>query len=97
MTKFEIKAIRFCAGYNTDLRVKFPTKQGDKNADSIFVKTIADFLLQHRIAIFSVGYWEKLGLNSDWSDRPEQFENDMKIYDYMLKCAREICNGVSDD
>lgn len=99
MEKFEIKAIRYCTGYTTDLRVKLPWKENE--ADSCYNRTITSFLFDNRRNIFGIFFYEKLGCTSDWTEgeklTKEQVQNNEKIYDFLRKKAYQVCNAETNN
>lgn len=95
MTREGIKAVRFCCGYNTDLRQKLDWKV--KGAESCYNRTIQQFLLDNRLGIFGMFFFEKIGATSDFLAgrglSEEQYRNNEIILDFIAKQAFEICTG----
>lgn len=94
MTKEGIKAVRFCCGYNTDLRRKL-----DWNArrETCYSRTIEQFLLDNRHRIFGVFFFEKIGATKDFLAgrglTEEQYKSNDIILDFIAKQAFEVCTG----
>ena len=93
MTKEKIKAVRICCGYNSDLRQKLRWNRGD----SAYARKIQQFLLDNRLEIFGMGFWEKIGATHDFVAgrglSEEQYKSDDLILDFIRHEAYLICEG----
>ena len=95
MTREGIKAVRFCCGYNTDLRQKLKWKV--KGADSCHSRKIQLFLLDNRLEIFGTFFFENIGATSDFLAgnglSEEQYRNNEIILGFIEKQAFQVCTG----
>lgn len=95
MTKEGIKAVRFCCGYNTDLRQKLDWKIKDR--ETCYSRKIQQFLLDNRLEIFGAFFFEKIGATKDFLAgkglTEEQYKSNDIVLDFIEKQAFEVCTG----
>lgn len=93
MGREQIKAVRICCGYNSDLRIKLKWENGE----SPYARTIQQFLLDNRHGIFGMFFWENIGATSDFVAgkelSEEQHRNNDMILDFIRKKAFAVCEG----
>ncbi len=95
MTREGVKAVRFCCGYNTDLKQKLAWKT--KGAESCYSRKIQQFLIDNRLEIFGMFFYEEIGATSDFVAgrglSQEQYRNNDIILNFIAKQAFEVCTG----
>lgn len=90
MTREGIKAVRYCMGYTTDLRVKLhKVLPGCKP----FHESISRFLETNLYGIYGPSIMDKLGLPAG-SPSTLNFEDQLKFMDFLEKEANDVCSGV---
>lgn len=94
MTKEGIKAVRFCMGYNTNLRVKL-TKKVIPGTTS-YQESIKNFLESNFYGIFGLSTLDRLGL-----DTTDPVSLGMERYgiltDFLYDEACDVCTGEPRD
>lgn len=93
MTREGIKAVRFCMGYNTNLRVKLHSVLPGAKP---FQESIARFLEDNLYGIYGPNVMEKLGL-PPVAPSTLSFDDQMKFLSFLEKEANDVCNGVPRD
>ena len=94
MTKEGIKAVRFCMGYNTNLRVKLV--QSAIPGARPYRESVADFLYQNFFGIYGVAALERLGINTI-DPVALGFERYEFLIDFLSAEAWDVCTGVPRD
>ena len=94
MTKEGIKAVRFCMGFNTNLRAKLTQKV--LSGARPYRESIADFLYQNFFGIYGFSALERLGLNTidPVSLGAESYGF---LMDFLLAEAWDVCTGEPRD
>lgn len=93
MTKEGIKAVRFCCGYNTNLRVKLPYNRAADTAWSAAIKT---FLMDNLLGVFGPNVYEKAGCIVN--PQPGKDAADyLKLLEFIDEQTCQICLGKAKD
>lgn len=93
MTREGIKAVRFCMGYKTDLRVKL---HNVIPGTTPYRESVAKFLERNLFGIYGVYIMEKLGLPPE-NPNTLCFEDQLTFSDFLLREADDVCSGVPRD
>lgn len=98
MTNEGIKAIRFCLGYDTDLRHRL---EWHRDYETCFESAIRAFLVQNRWGIFGASFIEKSGASGDFTSgaglSKEEIENNAKLLSFLRHEAYQVCVGKADE
>lgn len=100
MTKEGIKAVRFCCGYNTDLRHEL---DWNREYQTAYDDKINAFLFENRWGIWGPSFIEKSGAKSDFfipedhKPTPEQCDDNTKILRFIAREAWQVCSGKAEE
>ncbi|HJA56739.1 MAG TPA: hypothetical protein H9951_15430 [Candidatus Bacteroides intestinigallinarum] len=68
-----------------------------KGGDSVYSRTIQQFLLDNRHGIFGMFFWSEIGATSDFIAgqglSEEQYKNNDIVLDFLKKEAFLVCEG----
>lgn len=100
MTKEGIKAVRFCCGYNTDIRHKL---DWNRDYQTAYDHKINTFLFENRWSIFGASFIEKSGAKNDYfapadhNPTPEQLDDNNKILRFIAHETEQVCSGRAEE
>lgn len=93
MTKEGIKAVRFCCGYNTNLRVKL---DWDLRYETPHEEKIRSFLEANLLGVFGSNIYDRLGIC--FNPQPGKDVEDLeKLYAFLRHEARAVCLGEAEE
>lgn len=92
MTRFEIKAVRWACGFNTDLRIDLKLPEAGRDH-------IVRFLDQNILGIFGTDIYDKVGVPVGTKIKPEvgeDWEQSYKPEAYLQRIANQVVEGRAD-
>lgn len=89
LNKFQTKAVRFCCGYNVNLRTKLPT---DWKNPTCYEQKVSTFLLDNLLEIFGPNIYENLGITFNPIPGKDSADYE-KLLRYVEEVATNICRG----